>query len=62
MVTEELLPEGEKIRKAVKWISEETQLHPEKSRKEIVLEAERIFDLSPKDCEFLQRKFLEEDS
>jgi len=58
MVTEEILPAGEKLRKAVKWIAEETQLHPEKSRKEIVLEAERIFDLPPKDCEFLQRKFL----
>ncbi len=58
MATEELVPKGDKIRKAVKWISEETQLHPEKDRKEIVLEAERIFDLPPKDCEFLQRKFL----
>ncbi len=55
MSTEELLPEGDKIRKAVKWISAMTQEHPERDRSSIVLEAEQRFDLSPKDCEFLNR-------
>ncbi|MGB9497678.1 MAG: hypothetical protein ACKVE3_07410 [Dissulfuribacterales bacterium] len=58
MSTEQLLPQGESIRKAVKWISEVTKEHPEKSRKEIILEAELRFDLSPKECEFLYRKFV----
>ncbi len=58
MVTEELLPEGDKLRKAVKWLSQMVKEYPDKSRKEIILEAEVKFDLSPKECEFLQRKFL----
>ncbi len=58
MSTEELLPEGDKLRKAVKWLSEMVKEHPEKSRKEIILDAEVRFDLSPKECEFLQKKFL----
>ena len=58
MATEELLPEGEKLRKAVKWLSDMVKEHPEKSRKEIILDAEVRFDLSPKECEFLQKRFL----
>ncbi len=58
MNTEELLPEGEKIRKAVKWFSQMIKEHPDKPRKELLLEAEIKFDLSPKECEFLNKKFL----
>ncbi len=58
MATEELLPEGDRLRKAVKWLSTMVKEHPEKSRKEIILEAEVRFDLSPKECEFLQKRFL----
>ena len=58
MSTEQLLPEGESIRNAVKWISEITKEYPEKSRKEIIHEAELRFDLSPKECDFLFRKFV----
>ena len=54
----DLLPEGESIRKAVKWISETTKAYPEKNRQEIIHEAELRFDLSPKECEFLFRKFV----
>lgn len=55
--TEELQPEGEKLRKTIRWVSEMIQEHPEKSRKEILLEAEIRFDLSPKECEFLNKNF-----
>jgi hypothetical protein len=58
MGTEDLLPEGDKLRKAVKWLSDMVKEYPEKTRKEIILEAEVKFDLSPKECEFLQKKFL----
>ena len=58
MSTEDLLPEGDKLRKAVKWLSETVKEHPGRSRKEIILEAEVKFDLSPKECEFLQKRFL----
>lgn len=55
--TEELQPKGEKIRKAVLWISEIVQEHPEKNRKKIISEAIVRFDLSPLESEFLQTKF-----
>jgi len=58
MGTEDLLPEGDKLRKAVKWLSDMVKECPEKTRKEIILEAEVKFDLSPKECEFLQKRFL----
>ena len=57
MSTEELMPEGERIRKAVRWFSEMLKEHPEKTRAELLAEAEIKFDLSPKECEFLNRKF-----
>jgi hypothetical protein len=55
--TDELLPKGEKMRKTVRWISEMVQQHPEKSRKKILQEAETRFDLSPKECTFLNAHF-----
>lgn len=55
--TDELLPEGEKMRKTIRWISETVQEHPEKSRKEVLQEAEIRFDLSPKECAFLNANF-----
>ncbi len=53
-------PEGEKIRKAVHWLCEELKLHPEKSRKKILAEAELRFDLSPLECDFINKKLSEE--
>ena len=49
--------ESEKLRQAVRWISEETLQHPEKKRKQIIREAELRFDLTPAECEFLDKKF-----
>ena len=57
MSTENIKPHGEKLRNAVKWISEQCKEHPHKPRRQIILDAEIRFDLSPKECEFLQRKF-----
>ncbi|MDM8551854.1 hypothetical protein QUF72_17355 [Desulfobacterales bacterium HSG2] len=48
-------PQGEDLRKAVKWVSEERKYNPEKNIKEVVEEACVKFDLSPKDGEFLGR-------
>jgi len=55
--TENIQPQGEKIKKAVQWISDMVQEHPEKNRRIIIKDAEIRFDLSPADCEFLDRKF-----
>lgn len=53
-------PQGEDIRNAVKWISDERKYDPGKRTEELVQEACIKFDLSPKDAEFLARFAREE--
>ena len=48
-------PEGEQIRKAVKWISEEKQADPGKSRIRLLEEAGIKFNLSPVEEEYLAK-------
>jgi hypothetical protein len=48
-----VMPEGEALRKAVKWISAEMSEHPGKSLQGLLNEAVMRFDLSPKDAEFI---------
>jgi hypothetical protein len=48
-----VMPEGEALRKAVKWISAEINDNPDKSVQKLLNEAVTRFDLSPKDSEFL---------
>ena len=50
-----ILPEGEQLRRAVKWISDERLEHPEKSIAKLIKEASLKFDLPPKDAETLLR-------
>ena len=52
----EIMPSGDKMKKTVCWISEMIQAHPEKTRQQIISEAEIRFDLSPKECDFIDRK------
>jgi len=49
----ELLPEGEDLRRAVKWISGNIQENPGQSVQPLVHEAIFKFDLSPRDADFL---------
>jgi len=46
-------PKGEKIRQAVRWVSEEQQEGKEKGVKKLIREAGLRFNLSPKEEEFL---------
>jgi hypothetical protein len=46
-------PEGEDLRKAVKWISEERKYNPGKKFSELIEEACLKFDLSPMAAEYL---------
>ncbi|MEJ2058773.1 MAG: hypothetical protein P8X39_13150 [Desulfofustis sp.] len=46
---------GDKLKKA-----ELIELHPEKSRLELLEKIQLKFDLSPADCEFLDRHLREE--
>jgi hypothetical protein len=55
-----IMPEGEDLRKAVKWISEERQSSPQKKLAKLVEEASVKFDLSPADAEYLFRFFKKE--
>lgn len=50
-----IMPEGDDLRKAVKWLSDEKQLYPEKKTGDLIDEACLKFDLSPLDAEFLSR-------
>ena len=53
---DEILPSGDKMKKTLCWISEMLKTHPEKNRQQIITEAEIRFDLSPKECDFIDRK------
>ena len=55
-----IIPQGEDIRKAVKWISEERQSSPARKLAKLVEEACVKFDLSPADGEFLFTFFKEQ--
>jgi hypothetical protein len=48
-----IMPEGEAIRRVIKWISGELQEDPNKSIQILVNDAVLRFDLPPKEAEFL---------
>lgn len=54
-----LTPRGDDIRKAVKWVSEERKARPDADPRKLANEAAKMFDLSPKDADFLHR-FVQE--
>ncbi len=53
-------PQGEHLRKAVKWIAEVRRYEPKQPIPRLVERACAEFDLSPKDGEFLARFIREE--
>ena len=53
-------PDGEDIRKAIKWISDERKYNPEAKPIKLVEEACLKYDLSPKDAEYLTNFVLNE--
>jgi hypothetical protein len=55
-----IMPRGEDLRKAVKWISEERTDHPDRSTGKLLNEACSRFDLSPKEADYLRRFFAQE--
>jgi hypothetical protein len=57
----ELLPDGDDIRRAVKWVSTHLQEGDEQPVQVLVQKAIFKFDLSPLDAEFLNRFFLKKD-
>lgn len=57
-----ILPEGEQIRRAVKWISDERSENPGASLSKLIGDACLKFDLPPKDAETLMRFLAEKGS
>ena len=55
-------PEGENLRKAVKWISEERKYGPDKKPLKLIEEACLKFNLSPVEAEYLSKFVREEGS
>jgi len=53
----DIMPEGEDLRRAIKWVSGNLQESQGKSIPQLVEEATFKFDLSPKDSEFLMSFF-----
>ena len=54
-----ILPEGEQLRKAIKWISDKRLDNPGAILLKLIEEACLKFDLPPKDAEFLMHFFIE---
>ncbi len=52
-------PQGEEVRKAVKWVAEQLEYQPQKTLATILEQAGLRFDLSPLEMEFLQRFYKE---
>ena len=52
-----VMPTGEDIRRAVKWISDNLETNPEQTRTKLIEQAVFKFDLSPLDTEFLMHFF-----
>ena len=57
-----IIPEGEQLKKAVKWISDQRTEDPSVTLFSVIEQACLKFDLTPKDSEFLMRHFSEQDS
>ena len=43
------------LKKALHWVSDTLRDHPDKERLEVLREAELRFDLTPLECEFLNK-------
>ena len=54
-----IMPEGEAIRSAVKWISAKLEEQPGRKLGELIQQAALNYDLSPMDTDFLLRFFME---
>ncbi len=55
-----ILPEGEQLRKAVRWISAQRTENPEIPLSDLIGNACLRFDLSPKDADLLVRFFADQ--
>ena len=47
--------QSENLRKALLWVADTLRDHPEKQRLTVLHEAQLRYDLTPLECEFLER-------
>ncbi len=47
------------LQKAISWIGDIMQEHPEKKRQQVLSDAQVRFDLNPAECEFLSNNFAD---
>ena len=52
-------PQSANLKAAIRWLSEVMQEHPEKQRQQVVRDAGLRFDLTPAECEFLDKNFVD---
>ena len=55
--TSTIQPVSANLKKAISWLSETILKHPDKDRSKVIWDAELRFDLTPKECEFLNKNF-----
>jgi hypothetical protein len=55
-----IMPEGERLRNAVKWISGQKEEYPELPVNKLINEAIMRFDLNPKEADFLLNFYRKE--
>jgi hypothetical protein len=51
------LPEGERLRRALRWIADRRLEQPEAPLVRVLDEAARRFDLTPLECEYLLEQY-----
>ncbi len=57
-----IMPEGASLRKAIQWISKVREEGGKASLMSLIDQACLRFNLGPKDCDFLQRFFSEQEA
>jgi len=57
-----IMPEGASLRKAIQWISQMREGEGKTSLMSLIDKACMRFNLGPKDCDFLQRFFTEQEA
>jgi len=55
--TNSIMPTSANLKKAICWLSDMVQDQPDLKRKEVIQQAEIRFDLTPRECEFLNANF-----
>jgi hypothetical protein len=56
--TRDLLPQGEALRQALRWLDERAREEPGRDRAKLVAEAASRFDLSPLEEDFLLSRWV----